>query len=591
MKSIAVCLAALLPALGSCGGGGGGGGSDAGALTVALTDAASLELASLRLDVTGVQLRKSNGKFVQPLAGPVSVDLVSLEDSSRVLCLTPLSAGRYTHVALTFDFSTARAYILGNPAPAAVSDWDNNPYPSTMTVPVQISGDLKINGGRHRLLEVDFDLDQSVRVDQANNAIFVEPALLFRIEPEDPRDALLMGRLVSVKGNRILVGLEDDLGTPLGTAQVAVSADCVYQIDGVPLIGSTGLAALAGQPVGTPVQAYGLPSHAAPSFAATCVEAGTGTYNGGLDIAEGHVTGRTGTSAPTLAVFGGTSDASHTAFTSGAIVTVDTDPFETGVVPHLAATPTSLDDLNIGQRTRAYGLLNGTILEAGLPDSVVRVMPVHLFGLALGPPSGGNLVIDLEQVDIVSESAFQWNEGGATPLDPEALVASVGSLADGLGIDAGTPVDLRGTFSPVDEGLFDFSATSAANLDSAPALMLLQNRPLGATVTASFVPGQIQITLFGVLGANEFVSIERGYLGSTALVPPLLLTANGGAGHFLIRERATWKMVATEDFTEFGTIMRNKIMQGEELFFFGARGVFDEVTNTMQVSVATAVMD
>jgi hypothetical protein len=590
MKSIAAPLAALLAALPACGGGGSGG-SDAGALTVALTDAASLELASLRLDVTGVQLRKSSGQFVPALAGPLSVELVSLQDSSRVLCLTALSAGKYTHVALSFDLSTARAYIAGHSTPAAVLDWDGNPHPPALTVPVHVSGDLRIHGGRHRLLEVDFDLDQSVRVDQASNTIFIEPALLFRIEPPDPRDMQVMGRLSGVKGNRLALALEDRLGTPLGTVKAVVAADCVYQIDGVPLTGATGLAALAGMPLGTPVQAHGRPSPGAPSFAVACVEAGTGTYEGGLDIAEGHVTGRTGAAAPTLAVFGGTGDASHTVFTSGAIVTVTTDPFETGVVPLLTATPISLDDLNVGQRLAGYGLLNGTLLEAGLPDSVVRVMPARLFGLALGPPSGGNLVIDLEQVDIQSEAAFQWSEGGATPLDPDALVAAVGSLADDLGIGAGTPVELRGSFAPVDEDLFDFSATSAANLEGAPALLLLQDRPLGAGVSVSVAPGQLQITLLGVLGPNEFAAIDRGYLGSTALVPPVLLTATGDQGHFLIRERATWQTVATESFDELLIRMRNAINLGGELFFFGARGAFDEVTSTMQVTAATAVMD
>jgi hypothetical protein len=302
------------------------------------------------------------------------------------------------------------------------------------------------------------------------------------------------------------------------------------------------------------------------------------------------VTGRTGTSGPTVTVYGSTTSADHTTTTSGAIVTVNTDPFETGVVPHLAAMPASLDDLNIGQRVRAYGSLTGTLLEAGLPDSVVRVLPVRIFGLALGPPGGGNLVIDLERVDILSETAFEWNEGGATPLDPDALVAAVGSLADNLGIGAGTPVDLRGSFAAVGEDLFDFSATSAANLEGAPALMLLQNRPLGAGVTVNAVPGEIQITLFGVLGTNEFALIDRGYLGSTALVPPLLLTATGDAGHFQIRDHGAWQMVATEDFNEFAFRIRNAIIQGGELFFFGARGLFDEATNTMQVSVATAVM-
>ena len=585
-------VAAVALALAACGGssGGGGGGPKTGALTVAVTDAASLELTSLELEVTGILLERANGGFVPALGGPIAVDLVSLEGVSRVLSLVALPKGFYTKVHVRFALTNARAHILGSSSPATILDWDGNALPPELTLPIALVGALEISANRHRLLELDFDLDQSVRVDQPNNTVFLEPALVLRIDPTPAKELLVMGRLEKVKGNAVTVGLEDEAGLPLQSVKVKVDQDSVYQIDGVPLTGGPGRMALAALPVGTAVQVFGAVKPKDPSIAGPYIEAGTGTFEGGLGIVEGHVIGRTSSASPLLTVYGNTHDASHTNFASDMIITVHTDALATAVVAHGTAQPFSLDDLNVGQRVWAYGALNGAVLDATLPKSVVRTSPARVFGLALGPP-GADLVLDLEKVGLLAEASFQWIEGGATPLDPSALVASVGTLGMGLAIGAGTPVDLRGSFSAVGEASFDFSATALTDLSHAAPLLLLQNRNAGLGVAATVSAGQLELAFTGTLGPNEFALIDRGYLETTAwpLSPPF--TASGGTGNFLIRDRVTQENVSLTDFADFAAVLNLALGSGAEIYFFGARGAYDEAANTMQVDLATVMVD
>jgi hypothetical protein len=563
-------------------------------VTVSLTDAASLDLSMLWVDVTGVQLRKVTGEFVPVLAGPISVDLLSLSDQGRVLGLAAATAGQYTHVRLEFDLSQALAFAIGSAAPATLLDWDGNVLPTAPVaalVGVSPAG-YQILGGKNRLLELEVDVDQSARVDAQTNTVYFEPRFVLRLDPADPAELLVAGRLERVKGNAVDIGLEDELGTPLQTVRVLVDQDTVYQIDGVPLAGAAGRAALAALPDGTSIQARGSirPKH--PSIDATSIEAGAGTHGGGQDIVQGHVISRSGSPSPVLTVYGTTSSAGQTVQASDVIATVHTDAGETRVVSPGSGVPLLLDDLNVGQRVQAFGTLSGTTLSADGPGGVLRLESTRVFGLALAPPSGGTLTLDLERVDSLFETSFQWHEGGSTPLSPLAMIASTGSLADGLGIDAGTPVELRGRFSPLAEGLFDYSATAAANLEAEPALFLLQNRPPagapgGVTVVVTPVAGGIELAFLGAFAANEFALIDRGYLGSTPFAAAAF-QALGGTGSFLLHDRLTNQHAAFADFAGFAALLGFAAQGGAEVVFFGARGVFDEATSSMQVTQATA---
>ena len=86
-------VSALIGALvlGSCanhedgpGSGGGGGGGASGPVTVAITDLASDQIVSCRVEVTSIHLKGLNGTDVTLLSLPVQVDVASLADVSRV---------------------------------------------------------------------------------------------------------------------------------------------------------------------------------------------------------------------------------------------------------------------------------------------------------------------------------------------------------------------------------------------------------------------------------------------------------------------------------------------------------------------------
>src|SRR5262249_23145874 len=171
---------------------------------------------------------------------------------------------------------------------------------------------------RHRLLEFDFDLNQSVITDTVGNSVTVEPAFEMHIDPAAPKPLIAFGTLTSVDtvAGTFVGQLETLGGTPIASATFHPDANTVYQIDGVPSRGSAGLTALSAVAAGTWIQCYGSTDPLTPELDVTLVEAGYGTYNGGTDIVEGLITDRTGGvgTDPQLTVLGHSNDSTHTVF-------------------------------------------------------------------------------------------------------------------------------------------------------------------------------------------------------------------------------------------------------------------------------------
>src|SRR5258706_6727247 len=51
-----------------------------------------------------------------------------------------------------------------------------------------------------------------------------------------------------------------------------------------------------------------------------------------------------------------------------------------------------------------------------------------------------DLTMNLNRVDARPEGLFVWADGGTTPPDPNAFTVDAGTLGNGLGVVAGTPV-------------------------------------------------------------------------------------------------------------------------------------------------------
>ncbi len=589
-------LGALALALvASCAGGDDGPDAEA-ALTVAITDAATDELSSFTVDITSIELEAVGGAMVGILAQPVNVDLVTLTDTSQILNVLNVPAGFYTGASITIDFAGAQVFLVGETTAATILDGDGAALNGSVTLPITIGNILQAIIGRNRVLELDFDLNQSVEVDALANAVMIEPAIVMRVDRTDPRELFVGGELLGVdfELGTFDVELQTLAGNPITTVAARHGSGTVYQIDGVPTTGLAGLVALDGM-TGTWVQIYGAIQPALAQIEVDYVEAGVGTFNGGTDIVDGVVVGRTGGAGAdaTLMVLGHGQDATHTAFQFNTAFTVSTSFANTTVVRRGAAVTTDTDELNIGQRVRMFGALTGTALDASTMGSVVRVRQTDVYGFANGAPAAGVLDLDLVRVELRDEAAFTWTEGGTSPADPDALLAAVGGLTTGLDIDTGVAVRMRGFFSAVDDDDEDFVASSVTNLDDGASLLLVRDRAAGFTVTPTFASTGIELAITGVEGANETAILDRGFVGSTPLptTPNPLITPAGPFGLYSLRDRVTGTVQLFLVFEQFTAALDTAVGGGAVLFQIAAVGEYDGPNNELFAGIVTALLD
>ena len=454
--------ALLLPA---CGGGGGDDAGSAG-LTVAITDAASDELASFVVDVVSIELSRIGGDVVSALPGPARVDLVTLESASQILNVLSVPAGTYTRAEVTFDFGNARAQLLDEATPATILDGDGMALSGRLTLPVSIGDALAVAADRHRVLELDFDLDHSVTVDAAANEVRVEPAIVVRVDRSDPRELLFAGALLAVSPatSTFEIELRTSAGARVTDLVVGVDRSTRYQVDGDPFVGAAGLAALAALPAGTWVQGAGRIDPREARIEAFHVEAGGGTFNGGADLVEGHVVGRVGGAGADaiLTVLGHSEDRSHTTVRLNETFTIATAFASTKVLMRGGTDALDTDRINVGQRVRVFGTLTGPVgMDATGATDIVRLLPTRIEGFANAPiAGGGQLGVDVVRVGRRAADLFAWSEGGPTPPDPRALVIATGLRGGALGIEAGTAVAAIGFFAAVDDADEDAVAST-----------------------------------------------------------------------------------------------------------------------------------
>jgi len=594
--ALRISLVAAVALAAACGHSSGSSSSEA-TLTVALTDAASDDVASFTVGIASIQLTRARGGTVEVLAAPVSVDLATLQELSQIVNVTTVPPGFYTAASITLDFQGARCVLIGQTTPAALVDEDGNPLDGLVAMPLSLAGaPLRALGGRHRVLELDFDLDQSLTVDVGANEVTVAPTIVVRLDRSDPRELIAMGSLVSVDAATALavVDLKTLDGTFLRRVEFALAAGAVYQIDGVPSVGTNGLRAFAAVPPGTWVQGYGAAHPSANRIDVKFLEAGAGTWNGGSDILEGHVIGRSGGAGmdATLTVLGRSQDATHSSFLFNAVFSVEVSFAGTKVVRRGDSAAYDTDELNVGQRVRIFGALSGLTMDATSASSVARAQPTRVLGFSIGAPGGGVLTMDLERVDLRLEGEFDWSQGGATPPDPLRFIVDVGSLADELGIVDGTPVVARGFFAAVDDADEDFVAAALVNRDRSPSLLAIRDRLLGFDVATSALPARIQFTITGAPGPGERAVIDHGFVGVEDLPAnplPTVVPAEQTV-FFCVRDALTGAVRVERDFAGFSDAIDDAIAAGRRLFTFHAVGSWSAASSTLEATIATAVI-
>lgn len=586
----------LVPCLLQSGCGGSGSGSAGGTTTLAIawTDAALDEIASFEVALESIRLTRRGGGVVSVLREPVSVDLVTLQELSQLVDLVDVPAGRYVAAELEFDFAGARCVLVGETTPAALLDPEGDPLDGTVVLPLSLAGaPIDAVGGRRAVLELDFDLDASLSVDALANAVTVQPTIVVRFDPNEPRELVAPGTLVAVDpvANTAVIDVKTLAGTPVTTATLQFDVATLFQIDGAAALGAAGVAALAAQPAGTWVQAYGALDPTAPLLDVSYLEAGRGTWNGGDDVVEGHVVGRSGGagSDATLLVLGHSQDAGHSLVQFNTLFTVAVGHATTAVVRRAELAAYDSDDLNVGQLVRCYGSLAGTALDA--TSGVVRAQPTRLLGLANGAPTGDTLALELSRIGLCDAAAFAWGDAGTTPPDPDDLQLDVGTLADPLAIDFGTAVEARGYFAAVDAAGPDFVADALVNRDGR-SLLLVIDRIGGFTVTPSATSDAVALSISGSAGPLEVALLDRGFVGLEPLPTSLIPTLVPGdpATVYLLRDRSSGQLAVHATFASWSNGVADALRNGQSLLEVSGVGAWDAAAGTLAAKFACATV-
>lgn len=587
-------LAATFASLAGCGGGGDGGGSS-GTVTFAITDAASDEIESFTVDVQSVRLRKPTGAIVSVLSQAVRVDLAELTDTSRLLSMASVPAGTYTSAELTLDFTNAQCVLVGQTTPATILDAEGNAVTGTLDVPIAFATPLPLHVNRHKLLELDFAIDESLSADTGTNSVSFEPALHLRVDPSTPKPIATFGTLVSVDAahSTFVAAARSFADQVVSNVTFETSAQTLFHVDGVPASGAAGLGALALLPADAWIQAYGTIDPVTASVATTYVEAGAGTFNGGDDIIEGYVTARAGAAGadPTFTILGRSQNAAHDTFQFDTTFQVSASFTGTQVVQWASATGFDTDDINVGQHVRVFGTLGGTVMGS---SSVIRMQPTFVFGHSVGAPSGTTATMAITRVGTRDVGVFQWNQGGTTPPDPLLFVSEVGGLAQGLNVTDGDGLVVRGFFTPIDAAGSDFDALSLIDLASVPSLLLVRNRvATGFDVAVTTQTSSLSLAITGSGVAGEFAVVGQPFVGTTALAsaPTPTITPAGGVGLYSIRERVTGAIDVFTSFSSFQDSLGMRLGLGAQVVQVGAVGSFNATTNSISAGLIGVVLE
>jgi uncharacterized protein DUF4382 len=588
--------------LGACvndvGGNGSGGTGTTGPVTIAITDAASNDIVSLWVEISSIRLVNVAGAEVSLLSAPIEVDLAALTDMSQVIGSANIPAGMYTQANVTIDFFGSSAHLVGHGGAANIVDSTGSPVNVAMQLPLMLDTPLSVSVTTHQLLELDFDLNQSFTVDPVANTVVLEPAYLLRVNPASPKPLSVAATLLGVNTatSTFTGAVHATGGGTVSTITFHTVPSTTFQVDGVVSTGSAGLTALSLLGPGGSMQCFGGVSPTSDKFEVTSCWAGTGTFNGGTDVVEGHVVGRTGGpgSDAVLQLLGQSSDASHSTFAYNVTFAVNTSFASTKVVRAGSSTAFDTDDLNVGQFVRIYGTLTGTTLDATAATSVARIERTRVFGVATTAPVASTLTMMLSVVGRQPQNVFTWTEGGASPPDPNAFTIDIGTLGNGLGIVTGSNATARGFFPPVDDVGPDFKADALNNADTDAVLILVRNDPnTGFTVGVTTSTTQIQLNIAGTATAGEVAVVDNGLVGTSPLAtsPAPTLTRPSMTGTYSLRDRGTGAIQVFTHFSDYASALGSLIAQGATLIQIGATGTYNVGTNTMDASVSAAVIE
>ena len=414
-----------------------------GSVLIALTDADG-DFLNYTVDVLSLTLETANGRIVETLPRKTRINFTDYVDLSELVSVVNIPPATYVAGSISLDYAESEVFVEADGAAkeAVVTDIDGNTLTQTrLNIRLSDRDQLTVTKGRTALLQLDFDLDASHRVNIAPTPATAasEQFIVAEVSPVDEKDIRVRGPLANVNEAEMTytVALRPfhDRDGDFGRMRVHVTDDTELEVNDVMYVGVEGLRALSAAGTGTPTIAQGALNITERKFTADIVLAGTSVPGIERDAVLGNVIARDGN---LLTVRGATIVASDRRAHFHDDVTVELGPDTRVFKDGYRASDLGIDAISIGQRVTIRGDLVQAMTDALSPQitidataGAVRMHVTHLLGI-VNTVTPGQTDITLHGIDRRRVKIFDFTGTGAsadTDADPDNYEVATGNLA------------------------------------------------------------------------------------------------------------------------------------------------------------------
>jgi hypothetical protein len=417
--------------------------AECGSVLIALTDADG-DFLNYTVDVLSLTLETANGRIVETLPRKTRINFTDYVDLSELVSVVNIPPATYVAGSISLDYAESEVFVEADGAAkeAVVTDIDGNTLTQTrLNIRLSDRDQLTVTKGRTALLQLDFDLDASHRVNIAPTPATAasEQFIVAEVSPVDEKDIRVRGPLANVNEAEMTytVALRPfhDRDGDFGRMRVHVTDDTELEVNDVMYVGVEGLRALSAAGTGTPTIAQGALNITERKFTADIVLAGTNVPGIERDAVLGNVIARDGN---LLIVRGATIVASDRRAHFHDDVTVELGPDTRVFKDGYRASDLGIDAISIGQRVTIRGDLVQAMTDALSPQitidataGAVRMHVTHLLGI-VNTVTPGQTDITLHGIDRRRVKIFDFTGTGAsadTDADPDNYEVATGNLA------------------------------------------------------------------------------------------------------------------------------------------------------------------
>jgi hypothetical protein len=524
----------LLAALAACNG----------TAVVTLTSTPSTDtFLAYRVGLVSVQLQGSNGRnSVSLLPAGTTVDLARLVNLSEVVGSSSVKTGTFKQAVVTLDYTSAQIiYDNGTPEGVALTPLGASGQALgrvTLTLLLDPSSQMSVAAKSTTRLSLDFNLAASNVVSPTAKTVSVMPMMAASSVPIDSKTVRIRGPIggnVNTTNAWYSSGIMPfDFSTAEGgSLGVTPTTGAIYEINGVPSSGTTGLTKLGSLSAGTMVEAFGTMTTSTSTSNSlfnnnnnntttpteTCSDGTTPeTLNGVLSCADGSALESTNTSNSLINNNNNTttltqtcSDGTTPETLNGVLTCTDGSTLEststgatgTGTISTVSFSATQVlagSSVQGGGFDRVSGIVTGRSGDTFTIDDATLLTT-----------SGANSLIFGTTTVSVGPNTLVTEFGEATPDTTGIAQISVGSL-----------VYAFGTASAV--------STTSATLDASAGRVRVGQTTASGVVTAQGSTGATLTLNLSQLGGRSAAALDFAGTGSTAdATAPAYVVSTGTA--------------------------------------------------------------